>query len=178
MAAAGGQQLRKDQDPKTVLCQFFQRGMCSRGAKCKFSHDLAVARKTAKLSLHHDRQAENKKDFEDWSQTELANVIAQKHGASNSNLPTKIVCKHFLIAIEEKKYGWFWECPEGVDCKYRHCLPPGFVLKTKGAEKEVKEDKETLELRLESEVCVCVCVCVCVRACESVCACVCVCVCM
>eukprot|EP00013_Stygamoeba_regulata_P015787 CAMPEP_0177681058 /NCGR_PEP_ID=MMETSP0447-20121125/30506_1 /TAXON_ID=0 /ORGANISM="Stygamoeba regulata, Strain BSH-02190019" /LENGTH=408 /DNA_ID=CAMNT_0019190435 /DNA_START=108 /DNA_END=1334 /DNA_ORIENTATION=- len=152
-AAAGGQQLRADQDPKTVLCQFFVRGMCTRGDKCKFSHDPAVGRKAAKLSLHHDRQAENaSKNFEDWSQSELADVIDQKHGAANTNMPTKIVCKHFLIAIEEKKYGWLWECPDGVGCKYRHCLPPGFVLKSKTSEKDtVKEDKLALELRLESE---------------------------
>ena len=26
-------------DPKTVLCQYFKVGQCSKGDKCKFSHD-------------------------------------------------------------------------------------------------------------------------------------------
>ena len=40
------------------------------------------------------------------------------------------ICKHFLDAVENNKYGWFWSCPEGgTNCKYRHALPPGFVLK-------------------------------------------------
>jgi hypothetical protein len=51
------------------------------------------------------------------------------------------VCKYFLDAIDNEKYGWFWECPNGgKDCKYKHALPPGFVLKKKGEKTEaVKE---------------------------------------
>lgn len=35
------------------------------------------------------------------------------------------VCKFFLEAVETNKYGWFWSCPTGDGCIYRHCLPPG-----------------------------------------------------
>jgi len=24
----------------------------------------------------------------------------------------------------------FWQCPNGKECKYRHALPPGYVLKS------------------------------------------------
>ncbi len=24
----------------------------------------------------------------------------------------------------------FWKCPNGADCKYRHALPPDYVLKS------------------------------------------------
>jgi len=41
-------------DPKTVLCQFFKAGQCQKGDKCKFSHDLAVERKSAKIDLYTD----------------------------------------------------------------------------------------------------------------------------
>jgi len=34
-----------------------------------------------------------------------------------------------LDAVEKNKYGWFWQCPQGAGCIYRHALPPGFVLK-------------------------------------------------
>lgn len=39
------------------------------------------------------------------------------------------ICKFFLDAVEKAKYGWFWECPNGERCIYRHALPQGYVLK-------------------------------------------------
>ncbi len=48
-----------------------------------------------------------------------------------ANNRTDIICKHFLEAVEKRQYGWFWVCPNGgKDCKYRHALPPGYVLKS------------------------------------------------
>ena len=53
------------------------------------------------------------------------------------------VCKHFLDAIENSKYGWFWVCPGGGDnCMYRHALPPGFVLKKDKKKEEKAEEKD------------------------------------
>lgn len=50
-------------DPKSVLCMYFKQGACSKGAKCKFSHDLAVERKAEKRSLYDDvRDASNKEN--------------------------------------------------------------------------------------------------------------------
>ncbi|KAJ6665168.1 hypothetical protein lerEdw1_004216, partial [Lerista edwardsae] len=61
------------------------------------------------------------------------------------------VCKYFLDAIENNKYGWFWVCPGGGDnCMYRHALPPGFVLK-KDKKKEEKEEEVSLEDLIEKE---------------------------
>lgn len=60
------------------------------------------------------------------------------------------VCKFFLEAVEKGLYGWFWSCPNGVKCIYRHALPPGFVLKKK-QEKEVKE-QISFEEFIETEV--------------------------
>jgi hypothetical protein len=49
-------------DPKTVLCQFFKTGQCQKGDKCKFSHDLNIERKSAKIDLYTDsRNEEDKK---------------------------------------------------------------------------------------------------------------------
>ena len=53
-------------DPKTVLCQFFKSGHCEKGKKCKFSHDLAVERKTEKRNLYADtREDENEEKKKD-----------------------------------------------------------------------------------------------------------------
>jgi hypothetical protein len=100
--------------------------------------------------------------MESWDQSKLEEAIAQKHGKDSSNLnkSTEIVCKHFLDAVENQKYGWFWECPNGGDkCKYRHALPPGFVLKKKETAEERREREErekenaiTIEDFLETEV--------------------------
>uniref|UniRef100_A0A674B4M6 Zinc finger CCCH-type containing 15 n=1 Tax=Salmo trutta TaxID=8032 RepID=A0A674B4M6_SALTR len=52
------------------------------------------------------------------------------------------VCKYFLCAIENNKYGWFWVCPGGgINCMYLHPLPARFIKKkeenlTGGADRE------------------------------------------
>jgi hypothetical protein len=48
-------------DPKTVLCQFYKKGHCEKGKKCKFSHDLNVERKTEKKDLYQDTREEEEK---------------------------------------------------------------------------------------------------------------------
>ena len=152
-------------DPKTVLCDFFRKGMCEKGRKCKFSHDLDIVRKTEKKSLYTDmregdEEAEDEKtkdDMANWDEEKLKQVVMSKHG--NAITTTDKVCKYFIEAVENGKYGWFWTCPNGGDqCKYRHSLPPGFVLKTKeqrAAEKALMDKSPlatlTLEDFLESE---------------------------
>eukprot|EP00775_Hariotina_reticulata_P008380 gene8380-8564_t len=102
-------------DPKSVVCEFFRHGQCTKGFKCKFSHDLGVERKTG---------------MEDWDQETLEKVVKEKHGAEKPSNATTIICKFFLEAVEKRQYGWFWKCPNGADCKYRHALPSGYVLKS------------------------------------------------
>ena len=87
-----------------------------------------------------------------WDEAKLREVVSRK---GNPKATTDIVCKHFLAAVETGKYGWFWECPDGGDkCKYRHALPPGFVLKSqkKKDEEDAKNQEISLEEFLEVEV--------------------------
>ncbi|KAL6879506.1 hypothetical protein HDV57DRAFT_109504 [Trichoderma longibrachiatum] len=149
-------------DPKTVVCIFYKKGDCEKGKKCKFSHDLALERKTEKKNLYTDvRQEEDEKKKQetsaDWTEEQLLKVVLSKKG--NQKTTTDKVCKYFIQAIEDGKYGWFWICPNGGDkCMYKHALPPGFVLKTKeqrAAEKALLDKSPlktlTLEDFLESE---------------------------
>ncbi|KAE8356774.1 translation machinery-associated protein 46 [Aspergillus coremiiformis] len=152
-------------DPKTVLCVYFKQGNCEKGKKCKFSHDPNVERKAAKKDLYTDsrdvkgeeEETKKKDTMDEWDEEKLRKVVLSKHG--NPKTTTDKVCKFFIEAVENQKYGWFWICPNGGDaCKYKHSLPPGFVLKTKeqrAAEKALMDKSPlntlTLEDWLESE---------------------------
>ncbi|KAK4688017.1 hypothetical protein P7C73_g2092, partial [Tremellales sp. Uapishka_1] len=143
-------------DPKTVLCVFFKSGNCEKGTKCKFSHDRNVERKAEKVNLYEDTREKDKLDkkndtMDTWDDAKLADVVQQNSGKQRTT--TDIVCKFFIQAIEDRKYGWFWECPNGLTCMYRHALPPGFVLKSdkKAAEEAAKKDVISLEEFLEVE---------------------------
>lgn len=140
-------------DPKTILCAFYKAGNCDKGTKCKFSHDLNVGRKVDKKNLYEDSREEKMQDtMEDWDEEKLRSVVLSKHG--NPRTMTDIVCRYFIEAIETKKFGWFWECPNGSEkCQYRHALPPGFVLKSerKAAEEAAKANVISLEEFLETE---------------------------
>lgn len=46
-------------DPKSVLCAFYKQGQCTKGDKCKFSHDLSVERKCEKRSVYVDERDED-----------------------------------------------------------------------------------------------------------------------
>lgn len=143
------QTVAKGVDPKSVLCAFFKQGQCTKKAeKCKFSHDLNVERKGEKRNLYEEEKQET---MEDWDEDTLEDVINQKHGeADKAKLKTGIICKFFVDAVENNKYGWFWNCPNGLKCIYRHALPPGFVLK-KDSKKEDQEDKISIEDLVETE---------------------------
>lgn len=60
------------------------------------------------------------------------------------------ICKYFLEAVEKSKYGWFWECPNGEKCIYRHALPAGYVLK-RDKKKEEKPTEISLVDLIEKE---------------------------
>ncbi|KAI6202895.1 hypothetical protein M3Y94_00493600 [Aphelenchoides besseyi] len=145
-----------DVDPKSVLCVFFKQGLCTKGKKCKFSHDLAVQQKTAKRNLYVDSrdlkgddEEKAKETNENWDEKQLGEVAEKKHGEKDRKRPnqTEIVCKYFIDAVENSKYGWFWECPNGEKCIYRHALPPGYVLSKD--RKKMDEQKRLEQISLE-----------------------------
>ncbi|KAJ3775632.1 hypothetical protein FB446DRAFT_637484 [Lentinula raphanica] len=145
-------------DPKMVLCAFFKAGQCDKGSKCKFSHDLNIGRKVEKKNLYEDTRAEKEAGtsfssytMDTWDDEKLRKVVLSKAG--NPRTTTDIVCKFFIEAIETQKFGWFWECPNGDNCQYRHALPPGFVLKSqkKAMEEANKANVISLEEFLEVE---------------------------
>ncbi|XP_040986059.1 zinc finger CCCH domain-containing protein 11-like [Juglans microcarpa x Juglans regia] len=138
-------------DPKSILCEFYKVGQCTKGFKCKFSHDLNIQRKGEKIDIYSDKR--DQETMEEWDQETLEKVVESKKMEYNQNKPTDIVCKYFLEAVEKKQYGWFWVCPNGgKDCHYRHALPPGYVLKSQmKALLEEETEKITIEEEIENQ---------------------------
>ncbi|GME98908.1 unnamed protein product [Ambrosiozyma monospora] len=97
--------------------------------------------------------------MDNWDEAKLRQVILSKAG--NPKTTTDKICKYFITAVEDGKYGWFWQCPNTdtklkIECKYKHSLPPGFVLKTKEQRRLEKlaadeQPKITLENFIETE---------------------------
>lgn len=146
------QKVERGVDPKSVLCAFFKQGQCTKGDKCKFSHDLKVEKKAEKKSVYVDLRDEKENGMENWDEETLRAAVEKKHGAANkSKPPTDIICKFFIEALEQNKYGWFWDCPNGGSkCHYRHALPPGFVLQ-KDKKKADREPTIAMEELVEVE---------------------------
>ena len=125
--------LKEGEDPKSVLCAYFKAGVCEKGKKCKYSHDLGLEGKSAKIDVDSD----------------------PRDRAGKPEWRTDITCTHFLDAVEKNLYGWLWECPNGGDkCVYTHALPPGYVLQRDKKELEkakLDEDELTIEEKIEEE---------------------------
>uniref|UniRef100_A0A1B0CHR7 Zinc finger CCCH domain-containing protein 15 n=1 Tax=Lutzomyia longipalpis TaxID=7200 RepID=A0A1B0CHR7_LUTLO len=147
------QKIEKGTDPKSVVCVFFKQGQCTKGDKCKFSHDLTVERKVEKRSLYVDMRddMEGEETMENWNEEKLKEVVDKKHGKEKRMPTTDIICKYFLDAVEKYKYGWFWECPNGEKCIYRHALPAGYVLKRDKKILDQKKPDISLVDLIESE---------------------------
>lgn len=148
------QTVAKGVDPKSVVCAFFKQGLCQKGDKCKFSHDLTLERKAEKRSIYDDAREDND-SMANWDEQKLEDVINTKHGEDNKQKnTTQIVCKFFIEAVENKTYGWFWACPnekEGSKCMYRHALPPGFTLKSDQKKLDEQKEEIALETLVEKE---------------------------
>mmetsp|Transcript_5976 Transcript_5976/g.10409 ORF Transcript_5976/g.10409 Transcript_5976/m.10409 type:complete len:446 (-) Transcript_5976:1004-2341(-) len=140
-------------DPKSILCEFFRHGQCTKGFKCKYSHDLGVESKGAKISLFADQRNldDDEEGMDDWDQEKLEKVVAEKHGKETATNTTHIICKFFLEVVEKHQYGWFWKCPNGNECKYKHALPPGYVLKSQMKELLEEEARNTRDVADEIE---------------------------
>jgi len=132
-------------DPKSILCAFFKQNLCKKGDKCKFSHDPEVERKAVKRNVYEQEE----ETMEEMTDESLAEMVSKKHAG---NTDTDIICKNFLDALENNKYGWFWECPNGgKNCKYRHALPKDYVLKKDRKRMEKEAQAISIEELIEKE---------------------------
>lgn len=121
-------------DHKKTLCAYFKAGVCEKGKKCKFSHDLSLEdNRGMAIDLYSDPRS--------------------KIGKCPDTI---ITCRNFLDAVEKNLYGFNWTCANNGDaCQYRHMLPQGYVLnRDKNNQQDDEEDEEeemTLEEKIEEE---------------------------
>jgi hypothetical protein len=152
-----------DDTGKKKVCPFFKAGVCDKGRKCKFSHEMDEKEQVKVLNIYMDpRDAQKNQDgatddrdnIKNWDTKKLEEVVNFNSGKYDTNKPTDIVCRNFLEAIEKKIYGWFWVCPNGgYKCIYRHALPQGYVLKRDlDSIKEDIGEKERLEDLIDKEI--------------------------
>ena len=116
---------------KLTMCPYFKAGVCEKGKKCKYSHDLSIADvKSSNIDIYTDPRAK------------LGKVP-----------DTIITCKHFLEAVEKDLYGFNWICPNNADdCLYRHMLPIGYVLqRDQGPVDPDADGGLTMEEKIEEE---------------------------
>ena len=120
------------------ICQFFKAGLCTKGKKCKYSHDLEAEKKETvasdKIDLFTDQRdggIENEDTMDSWNQQKLEEAVNYNAKKYSAPTQTSIICKFFLTAVEKMTYGWFWKCPNGFGCRFRHALPKGYKFKPK-----------------------------------------------
>ena len=115
----------EEKDPKLTLCAYFKQGLCQKGKKCKYSHDLDIETKTEEIDIYTDQRMQLfdqnvEEDMEKWDEKKLVEVVKAQEGKYKNQKPTEIICKFFLDAVENRKYGWKWVCPNGMGCIYRY----------------------------------------------------------
>ncbi|KAM3842180.1 zinc finger CCCH domain-containing protein 15-like [Diretmus argenteus] len=102
------QKVAKGVDPKSVLCAFFKQGQCTKGDKCKFSHDLTLERKCEKRSVYVDERDEDleKDTMDSWDEKKLEEVVNTKHGEAEikKNKTHKLKCGQRVQTLLQHRF--------------------------------------------------------------------------
>jgi hypothetical protein len=69
------------------LCEFFRHGQCTKGFKCKYSHDLSVERKGPKIDLFTDQRDAQAQEAEEVS---MLQVWVPSHQVADIRVQVKV----------------------------------------------------------------------------------------
>ncbi|NIG58748.1 zinc finger CCCH domain-containing protein 15-like [Pontoporia blainvillei] len=139
------QKISKGAGPKSMVCAFFKQGQCTKGDKCKFSHDLTLETKCERRSVYIDARDEelDKDTMDNWDEKKLEEVVNKQHSeVEKKKTKTQIVCKHFLEAIENNKYGWF-----GVQMLTKVTLESFLAWKKRKRQEKIDKLEQDIETR-------------------------------
>ena len=73
----------EDDDPANTVCPYFKQGLCQKGKKCIYSHDLTLDR-TEEIDLYVDQRIQlimnaiGGKELNELSEDELGKMIGEK----------------------------------------------------------------------------------------------------
>lgn len=132
------------------FCQLFKAGLCDKGKKCKFLHEVPNAPPppdNGKIDLYVDQRDQifGKDNIQNWNKEKLEEAVNYNEQKYVNPSKTDKVCKNFIEAVEKKSYGWLWVCPNGYNCIYRHALPPDYVFKNEVKKIEEKQEDDLAE---------------------------------
>jgi hypothetical protein len=145
------EELEDGQEAKNVLCAFFKAGCCEKGDECEFSHDLNIEFNQGTFDIYTDLRDVKKTMGVEF---EINKIAEEKEKKRSRPTQSNIICKFFLDAVQKKVYGWKWECPNGDNCHYKHCLPQGYRIvtnKDKLQEEMTVEEYINLEEQIDAE---------------------------
>ena len=150
-ANAAPKTIQSSTGKEVIICKLFEAGLCTKGKKCKFSHDIKRNHmKTEKIDIYTDQRDllfGNKDTIEHWDQEKLNEVVGFNETKYNNVNRIDKICKHFLDAVERQIYGWNWVCPNGYNCIHKHCLPEGYQLQRDKVIEKVEKitDEQVIE---------------------------------
>ena len=133
------EELDEGQEAKNVICAFFKAGCCEKGDECEFAHDLNIAFNQGAFDIYTDLRDVKKNMGVEF---EINKIAEEKEKKRSKVCQSNIICKFFLDAVQKRVYGWKWECPNGEECHYKHCLPKGYVISTS---KDRMQEEMTLD---------------------------------
>ncbi|XP_075591128.1 uncharacterized protein LOC142598032 [Dermatophagoides farinae] len=141
---------RKEEKQKKLASSLekAQKAMQALNAQMAKAKEAKAA--SSKIDIYSDPRDLKNQTMDSWTQEMLEDVIKKRHGEKD-NRSTTVVCKYFLEALEKRQYGWFWVCPNGEKCMYRHALPPGYVLKSIAKKTDEEPEPLTLEEVIENK---------------------------
>ena len=80
--AAEGEE--EEDDGRPQICAYFKQGLCQKGKKCKYSHDLNSEVKNENVDLYTDQRLqifgskEEEETVEHWDAKKLEEIVKQK----------------------------------------------------------------------------------------------------
>lgn len=87
-----------------MVCPYFKQGLCQKGKKCIYSHDLTLDR-TEEIDLYVDQRTQlimnqiGTKNLNDISEEDLNKLISDKEKQYIKGAKSEIVCKFFMEAV-------------------------------------------------------------------------------
>eukprot|EP00792_Barthelona_sp_PAP020_P009240 TRINITY_DN3281_c0_g3_i1.p1 TRINITY_DN3281_c0_g3~~TRINITY_DN3281_c0_g3_i1.p1 ORF type:complete len:349 (+),score=111.70 TRINITY_DN3281_c0_g3_i1:38-1084(+) len=116
------------ENAKGYLCPFIAQGQtCPDGDNCPYRHEETKKQKDKnKASIYVDQREMDRTKSSSWSADLIKQVANSQYRSKNATAQSQKSCPHFMKSVENGTFGWFWECPNGQKCMFKHAVPEGW----------------------------------------------------